>query len=76
MSQEIIIKTDNSTYAELIIYLAKKLGLNLTVNIKGADKKASALADPERIIREGGDMSYIPDPSKWQSEVRKDRKIL
>ena len=76
MSQEIIIRTDNSTYAELIIYLAKKLGLNLSVNIKSAGIKSSSLSDSERIIKEGGDMSYIHDPSQWQRDVRKDRDIF
>ena len=76
MSQEIIIKTDNSTYAELIIYLAKKLGLNLTVNIKQADKASSTISDSEKIILQGGDMSYLPDPSQWQRDIRKDRNII
>ena len=76
MAQEIIIQTSNSKYAAMIIDLAKKLGLKLTINSKTSAKAAKANADLEKIIRSGGDMSYVNDPMEWQREIRKDRNIF
>ena len=75
MAQEIIIQTSNSKYAAMIIDLAKKLGLKLTINSK-TSKAAKKNADLEKIIRHGGDMSYINDPMEWQRNIRKDRNIF
>ena len=76
MSQEIIIETDNPSYAEMIINLAKKLRLKLVVNPK--PESASSVIDSQlqKIINEGGDMSYIDNPVEWQKELRKDRNII
>lgn len=76
MAQEIIIETDNPSYAEMIINLAKKLRLKLVVNPK--PESASSVIDSQlqKIINEGGDMSYIDNPVEWQKELRKDRNII
>lgn len=76
MSQEIIIETDNPSYAEMIINLAKKLRLKLVVKPKSENTSSVSDSQLQKIINEGGDMSYLANPVEWQKELRKDRNIF
>lgn len=79
MEQKITLQSQKYKDIELLIELAKRLGINVTISIQ--DKKDSSLKQTEKLllylqqIADNDKLSgLIKSPEKWQKEIRKDRK--
>ena len=77
--QTITINVKNAKDAEVIILLAKRLDCKFTtVKSKDSNKKDKnkELAKIFKSIAKRGTLAKaIPDPVKWQKEIRKDRPL-
>ena len=77
--KRLVFEIDNQKDLSLLLYLAERLGLKKTFITYETEidetKKDKKLAKYFKIIDNGADVSSYGNPSKWQREVRKDRKL-
>ncbi len=73
---EIIIKGDDKKLLKQVEDLARKLGLKIMRKRQKIENPNGAkLAKLMEEFAEQGGLKSIPDPIKWQDEVRKDRPL-
>lgn len=73
---EIIIKGDDKKLLKQVEDLARKLGLKIMREKQKTEKPNGAkIAKLMEEFADQGGIKSIPDPIKWQDEVRKDRPL-
>ncbi len=70
--EQLIFEVSNRREAELLIQIAERLGLKKYKILKNEKRGAQI----KSIIEKGVDVSNFGDPSEWQRQTRKDRKII
>lgn len=70
--EQLIFDISNRREAELLIQIAERLGLKKYKILKNKERGAQI----KSIIKKGVDVSNFGDPSEWQRQTRKDRKII
>ena len=76
--QTITLEVQSAADAEVILLLAKRLHCRIlpeTLSQKKVPNSHEALKHLRKIAKRGTLAKAIPDPLKWQKEIRKDRPL-